>query len=302
MIESIKKHHLYFIFAALLAFVLFLNYLPPEAISETPEVLSESIAIPIAFPPVSLEAEAAVVYDPTTNIVLFNKNAEIPLPLASVTKVMTSIVAMENLPEDYEVVITKEALGVEGDSGLNIGERWWRDELMRYMLMVSSNDAALALALAVESITGQNFVDIMNEKAKTLGLTQTTFYSPSGLDESYSLAGAYGSSSDIAKLILHAWQNSPDIWTVTTKNETAFQTLDKREIMAKNTNQSSAYTTLIRASKTGLTELAGGNLAIVFEAGPARPISIVVLGSSEAGRFTDAENLIDATLFYLSNN
>ena len=298
----LKKQQTYIIIGALLAVLLFVVIAPSENVaSERPAVLGEEVVVPIKFPDVTLEANGAVVYDPKNDSVIFSKNADTQLPLASVTKVMTSVVVMEQLPEDYEIIISSAALEADGESGLELEDKWEKDELVKYMLMVSSNDAAEALALSVESLKGQSFIDLMNQKAQRLGLTQTLFYSPSGLDKSYSLPGAYGSATDIAKLILYAWQNYPDIWAVTIKSEANFKTLNGRTIKAENTNQSSIHTTLIRASKTGFTPLAGGNLAVVFEAGPARPMAVVILGSSELGRFRDVETLISLTLEYLAN-
>jgi len=111
-----------------------------------------------------------------------------------------------------------------------------------------------------------------------------------GLDVSNYISGGYGSASDVAKLVAYALKTSPDLFEATLNNSPL------------NTNPYATTTTLLIASKTGLTDLAGGNLAIVFDAGFNHPVISVVLGSSEKGRFIDTQKLIEATFKYLVNN
>jgi D-alanyl-D-alanine carboxypeptidase len=130
----------------------------------------------------------------------------------------------------------------------------------------------------------------MNKKAEELNLNQTYFLNETGLDVSKETAGAFGSANDVVKIIKYALKTNQDLFEATTNNLTI------------NSNPYASTTTLLIASKTGLTDLAGGNLAIVFDAGFNHPIISVVLGSTEEGRFTDTQKLINAIFKYLTTN
>jgi serine-type D-Ala-D-Ala carboxypeptidase (penicillin-binding protein 5/6) len=211
------------------------------------------------FDNLNLEAKAVLVFDLVSQKPIFEFNSSTQLPLASLTKIMTVVVAEETKTKDIS-------------------------KLVNTALMQSSNQAASALAS-----TNNNFIDLMNKKADYLGLNQTYFLNETGLDVSGQTAGAYGSASDVAKLIVYALKNNPDLFEATLTDSYL------------NTNPFATTTTLLIASKTGLTDLAGGNLAIVFDAGFNHPVVSVVLGSSEKGRFADTQKLIEATFKYLTN-
>ncbi len=256
-----------------------------------------------------LFAKAAYVYDPETGDVLFARSAELQLPLASLTKLMTALVASNKLADNDTVVINDAALREDGASGLEGGERWSFKKLLGFTLVSSSNDGAHALASAAGAtllLTPQaqasdkesvdTFVANMNAEAKRLGMSQTYFLNPTGLDESVGQSGAYGSADDIAHLMAYILKAKPELLSATpaTKLVTTDQNGEVKTV--KNTNTAIGDFPGLIASKTGYTDLAGGNLAIAFDAGLAHPIIIVVLGSTEEGRFIDAKTLLDATL------
>ena len=223
------------------------------------------------FENINLEARAAIVYDYYLKKPIFELNPEAQLPLASLTKIMTVITTADIGREE---VLTND----------NIKSK------IREALVKSSNLAAINLSANVKKFTEDNdFVKKMNEEAERLGLKQTYFLNETGLDISKSTAGAYGSAMDVIKMIDYGFKKYPELFEMsTTANE--------------NTNPYASTTTLILFSKTGLTNLAGGNLAIVFEAGLFHPIGIVVLGSSKEGRFEDTFKLMDATFRYFKEN
>lgn len=224
------------------------------------------------FNEIVLKAKAAIVFDIVKGEPIFELNSRAQLPLASLTKIMTVTMAKEILPQaDAEKM----------------------KMIFEAALVSSSNDAAQALASAGGSfLDGKEFIEIMNEKAKTLNLNQTYFLNPTGLDLSEQVAGAYGSAADVAKLIIYAAQKEPKLFEVT-----AYSNIDS----FSNTNLYVASTTRLLASKTGFTDLAGGNLAVIFDAGFNHPVAVIVLGSSKSGRFSDTEKLIAATFKYLAN-
>jgi len=253
------------------------------------------------FESVFIEAEGVFVYDTTTREVLFAKKPELQFPLASVTKVMTALVARE-IAMGKHVVVTPESLAPEGDSGLLVGEEWGIKDLTDFTLTSSSNDGARALA-SVGSLThkedgydaGEYFVSLMNKKAREIGMTQTFYVNESGLDVSDGVAGAYGSAKDMALLFTHVLNVAPDLMEATSY-ETIRVSSNQSVHSAKNTNTVTATIPGLLASKTGFTDLAGGNLVIAFDAGPMHPIVIAVLGSSVDGRFDDVKKLVEASL------
>lgn len=236
-------------------------------------------------------ARALYAKNTNDNKTLLAQNAEVQLPLASVTKVMTAVVALENIAANARVEITAAPLLTEGESGLIVGEEWKRDDLVAFMLVGSSNDAAAVLADAVQKTIGKSFILLMNEKARALGLAQTFYFNPSGLDLGPVLPGSYGSAHDQALLIEYAQKTYPEMFEKTTHKEERFQTNFATHV-AQNTNGQTNMFTGLRASKTGLTDLAGGNLVLVYDLLPNLKVASAVLGSTETGRFKDSETIL----------
>jgi D-alanyl-D-alanine carboxypeptidase (penicillin-binding protein 5/6) len=281
-----------------------LMYTPTDV---TPAVVPEEVAATVATTPfaaLDLEARAVVVWDVEKEKPLYVKNAYEVLPLASLTKVMTALVALESAPADREVTITHEDLQGEGDQGLRPGERWRIADLIDFTLITSSNDGALSLAAlgALEPVSGErggSFVHAMNTKADALGLEDMLFLNPTGLDTTAYMSGGYGSAHDMARLFTYAITEAPEIFESTAKQEAIFFSDDMIPHYASNTNTIADRIPWLIASKTGYTDLAGGNLAVAFDAGMARPIVVVVLGSSPEGRFRDVEQLVDITFAHM---
>lgn len=263
------------------------------------------------FDSVALSAKAAYVYDAKTKKQLFAKNEYEVLPLASVTKIMTAATALSIVPETTYVTIDAAATRVEGNSGLTVGERWLLRDLLKFTLIESSNGGAIAVASTVGGILAtttvseeQNrsrFVKEMNKRASAIGLGSTRFFNESGLDIDAMRAGAYSTAKEAARMLAYGLEKFPSIFT-----ETRWSNLtlagDAKTHNAKNTNKETDNFPLLIASKTGYTDLAGGNLVIAFDAGFSHPIIISVLGSTIGGRFSDAEALVWAALEALQNN
>ncbi|MBI1974356.1 MAG: D-alanyl-D-alanine carboxypeptidase [Candidatus Zambryskibacteria bacterium] len=250
------------------------------------------------FPVLSLEAKAVYVYDIRAGKVLFARNEDKRLPLASLTKIMSAVVAEESLPESLAVKVDAEALREDGDSELLRDERWNFKNLLNFSLVTSSNDGIKAVALAFGAAS--DFVSAMNEKASKLGLKNTYFWNETGLDESDVKGGAYGSARDFTRLMSYAWESYPEIFSGTREQVATFTSLDNKIHTAKNTNDIVGDIPGLLASKTGYTSTAGGNLSIIFDPELGYPIAITVLGSSEEGRFRDMEKLVSASIQYLS--
>ena len=152
---------------------------------------------------VSVSAYAAVLYEPVSGTVLFEKNSREVLPVASTTKIMTALLAFESEHRGDPVTITPEMISVEGSSmGLRAGEMLALGDIARGMMMASGNDGANAIALYL-SDSAEAFSEKMNARAAELHMMQTHFVTPSGLD-----AEGHGSMAyDMALLAAEAMQN-----------------------------------------------------------------------------------------------
>ena len=258
---------------------------------------------PTQFTPisnVSLEAQAAHVYDVEKNTVLYSQNADAVLPLASITKLMTVLLVAELLEDGSVITISAEAVAQYGNSGLRVGERVTAENLALYSLLSSSNDAAYALAISAgnrlfdgEGVTA--FVDAMNMRAQELELTNTSFQNPTGLDISTIESGANGTAEDVTRLMQYLLEHQPELLAMTRASQSRVYSEGGGFHEAANTNPLISTIPNVIGSKTGFTDLAGGNLTIAFDGGFNRPIIITVLGSSFNGRFNDVQELIDAT-------
>jgi D-alanyl-D-alanine carboxypeptidase (penicillin-binding protein 5/6) len=152
----------------------------------------------------SLNCEAAILMDAATGRVIFARNADERRSIASTTKIMTCILAIENLPLDKEVTVSQRAADVgESEMWLEPGEVRTVEELLYGLMVKSGNDAAMALAEAVSG-TVEKFAQKMNTKATELGLKNTHFVNPHGLEAT----GHYSSARDMANLARYALQDA----------------------------------------------------------------------------------------------
>lgn len=252
------------------------------------------------FADISIQATSAYVWDMKSQRALYNKNADEQLPLASVAKLMTALLAYELLGDDAKVTIGADAIAQDGESGLLSGEQFSLRELIDLTLITSSNDGAYALASAAgASIEGGNygtrsFVELMNIRTEEIGLSRTTFNNTTGLDISESEAGAHGSARDVAFLMEYLIAEYPSVFEMTRERQAYIANNFGLTHDAANTNYQVGNIAGVLASKTGYTTLAGGNLVVAFDAGLNHPVIVAVLGSSYNGRFSDVTTLIEA--------
>lgn len=156
-----------------------------------------------AMPSLSLSAEGAVLMDCDSHTVLFSKNHDKKMGMASTTKIMTALIAAENFDLKKTVEIPSDAVGIEGSSVyLYKGEKITMEELLYALLLQSANDAAAAIAIAVAGSIDA-FADMMNERAAQMGLKNTHFTNPHGLNDDEHYTTAY----DLAVISAHALKN-----------------------------------------------------------------------------------------------
>lgn len=292
------------------------SFFGSDTVSPEPHDLREQAANPITpipggsdetdpFANLAISGKAAYVWDIKGQRVLFRKHETDVLPLASITKLMTTLVAHELLAEDDIVTITDAALHQDGDSGFLASETFTRSDISDLSLLSSSNDGAYALAASAGAALGGSnpasaFVNAMNIRAKEIGLTDTYFKNPTGLDISVHEGGAYGTAKDIAFLMEYIILNEPDLLAITKETSTRVLSEDGFAHEANNTNYYIDELPGLIGSKTGYTTLAGGNLVVAFNAGLDRPVVVVVLGSSRQARFTDVVSLTEAAQAFVA--
>lgn len=255
------------------------------ALSTTP---THTPALRVTLAPEALTAKAAVLYDPQSHTVLYQKNATAQLPLASLTKLMTAEVVLSVRELDYPVRITAQDLKPEGDWGLKPGETLTLRQLLTFGLTASSNDAIAAAAASL----GTDYLERMNDEAARLGLTKTRFLNPTGLDVTGAVAGAYGSAYDVARMTAAFYNDHPQLFAQTLARKAVIEG-DAKERTADATAEPIFDIPGVVGAKTGYTDLAGGNLVVVFDLDVGHPVVAVVLGSTREGRFEDIRTLIE---------
>jgi D-alanyl-D-alanine carboxypeptidase (penicillin-binding protein 5/6) len=270
--------------------------LPPPPVQNNTQA---ELLIPEKIADVNLRAEAAYVWDVRAQRALYAQNESTALPLASITKLMTALLSYELIEQNEVASISRNALLQEGSSGFQIGEQLRIEDLTQMALISSSNDAAYELAASVGTLLGDRdpvaqFVTGMNIRAAELGLESLEFKNMTGLDVSLSEPGSVGSARDVSFLMEHIIDTYPDILLPTREVITQVYNTNGDYHTTENTNEIVSKIPNLIGSKTGYTDLAGGNLTIAFDLGHNRPIIVTVLGSTRAERFTDVLTLVAA--------
>jgi D-alanyl-D-alanine carboxypeptidase len=233
------------------------------------------------------DAKAALIFDVNKNKLLYQKNSDWVLPIASLTKLMTALIVLENIDLEKIAVVSKEAVAAYGEQGnLVVNEEISVKNLLYALLMESSNDAAVALAQAVENKTSKNFVELMNQKAKELGLKNANFIDSTGYDPNN-----VATAREINQLVKYSL-NYPIIWQIMKTPGIDLSSADgKINHHWVNTDKLLNRLPNIIGGKTGYTEEAQGCLVLVIEQSPDNYLISVVLGAQE--RFLETEKLIN---------
>ena len=205
----------------------------------------------------SLNARAAVLMDADSGRILYGKNETMAFPMASTTKIMTLIVALEHNEPDQIVMASAGASAMpEVRLGVHEGERYRMEDLYYAMMLESFNDAAMMIA---EGTVGsvENFAELMNEKAISLGCTQTYFITPNGLDAADEKGVHSSTAEDMAKIMRYAIDNE-DFLKITQTADYSFTDCDrKRSFEVHNKNVLLTMMDGVLSGKTGYTADAG---------------------------------------------
>ena len=235
-----------------------------------------------------VRAEAAIIYDSATGHVLWESNSTNQRSIASITKVMTAAVFVENSPDLSEsVVVDRSDVRAASTTYLRAGYTVTKGDLLHLTLIASDNAAARALA-RVSPYGTAGFIERMNEKAKELGLTSTSYADPSGL-----LSANVSSAYDMAKLITYVSGDERIAGVMRKQNYTV--NAGRRVINIHSTNQLVMRGDVdVQAGKTGFIRSAGYCLATLLRLPQGPEIAVVVLGAkSNAGRFWETRHLLN---------
>ena len=230
-----------------------------------------------------------IVYDRISKSMIIGKNEDIKSAMASTTKIMTTIVILEKADLNEKVTVSAKAGGTGGSRlGLKRGDKASVRDLLYGLMLRSGNDAAVALA---EHVGGsvKEFAELMNEKAAELGLTNTHFVTPHGLDD----ANHYTTALELAKLTDYAMDNETFAKIVGTKSTTIYINNQPRQI--NNTNELLGVLNGVVGVKTGFTNNAGRCLVTETKRNNMDIITIVLGADTKKDRTKDSVNLIEYT-------
>lgn len=235
--------------------------------------------------PTNIQAEAYLVADVKTGQILFSQNAEKVLPIASITKLMTASIALEDIQPTTQIQVSAQAFGTEGEGGrgqLRLHEKIEVSDLLYPLLLVSSNDASEVLA---ESVGRSAFIKKMNEKAQSLHMENTIFDDPSGLSSKNT-----SSVQDLLKLTRYLFHNHPTVFEITKLTQ-----YNQGGRTWKNSNRYSGNENY-HGGKTGFTSKAKRTgvalFSLPFEGYGERVVALIVLRTDN--RIEDYGKLLSA--------
>jgi len=251
-------------------------------------------------------AHSSLIIDAQSGTILHYSNGKERRQIASLTKMMTAVLTMENIKDlNAPVIIGEEEVYIEGTkigcprSGycisqrLKVGEKISAENLLKAMLMNSANDAALALGKHMGGGSEEKFVDMMNEKARNLGLSDTHFCTPSGLEIDGRESECYSSAYDIARIAAyalrydHIWKifRLPSNTEVTSSDGTLTHTILNTDLILDQVPN-------CLGGKTGFTPLAGHSL-LMAATDPEKKHTIVAVLLDDPYRWQDIRTMID---------
>lgn len=273
---------LFFIF-----FVLFPSCCYADEIDYSASFELQETSTPVSSFP-SINSRSAIVLEKSTGSILFGKNENEKRKMASTTKIMTAIVVLENVNDLSEVVtVSKRAAGISGSRlGLSANAKITVNDLLYGLLLCSGNDTAIALAEFVGGSV-EGFANLMNQKALDLGLTNTHFVTPHGLDNDEHYTTAY----ELALLTQYALENVTFSKIVSTKSASVLINGSYKNI--SNTNELLGYLNGVYGVKTGFTNGANRCLVTACKRGDLDIICVVLGADTKKFRTQDSIKLIE---------
>lgn len=242
------------------------------------------LAIPSSPPPTPSCASACVM-DALTGRVLYSHNANERRQVASTQKIVTALVVLDHGRINDNIVIQKSDTQADPTKlGLREGQVYSKKELLRVLMVKSYNDVALALARDTGGSVPR-FVNLMNAKARSMGMYNSHFANPNGLP-----ANQYSTATDMARCAYFAYRN-PTLRSMVCTNQCHFQLSSGRTTLVKNTNKLLDKYPWVTGMKTGFTNAAGRCLVSTGGVNGRHAI-VVVLGCKPSRIWTESENLL----------
>ena len=258
-------------------------------------VLAAVLTVPVSAVDMQIPAKSAVLMDVSTGTILYEQDAHTPLAPASVTKVMTMLLIMEAIDDGRikweDTVTASEAAAAKGGSQvyLKVGETMSVSDMVKSIAVSSANDCACAMA---EHIAGSEaaFVDMMNKRARELGMQDTNFVNCTGLDDDDSAKNHKTSAYDIALMSAELLKNHPDIKKFTT---IWMDTLRNGEFGLSNTNKLVRFYQGATGLKTGFTSQAGYCLSASAMREDMELVAVVMGSATSKERFAACKQMLD---------
>lgn len=217
-----------------------------------------------------ITADSYLAVDLSNNAVLLAKNNDQSYPIASITKLMSSLIALEQIEANQEIRLRREMLRPAGRSpSLFLGARVSAKNLIKASLIQSSNDASEALA---HFLGEEKFINLMNQKARELEMDNTIFYDAHGISPNNR-----SSANDLVKLLNYISQQQPEIWQITRNNNLWLPNNRGKLLKFRNTNHFYPLNRFV-GGKTGWIPEAKQTFAGIFQIND-RPVAIIVLRS-----------------------
>lgn len=289
-----QKYIFWLLFGLSCLFVAYGNFVFQQTFANKP--LSAKIDHTILNLQKPLPAVSALSYlvgEINSRQILASKNANLHLFPASLSKLITAILALDNIGDNATIEISPFAVSAEGEEGnLLAGEHFRLNDLLKVLLMTSSNDAAVAIE---ETLVGQgkNIVTLAENKTQELQMRNSAFFDSRGLDRT----GNFSTALDLFKLSQAIYHNYPIIGEITRQSQAKIFSLEGNAHYLENTNELVGKIDNLWGGKTGLTKEAGGCLLTIYEFTSSTDknnkiaIAIVVLNSLD--RFNDTLALYD---------
>jgi D-alanyl-D-alanine carboxypeptidase len=256
-----------------------------------------------------VRAKAAIAIDVDSGEILHSQNIDKKLPIASLTKMMTALVTIDNIKNLKSEVVTIDGevcrtptsvIGCPSSTycisdTLKLGEKVRASDLLEAMLVNSANDAAVALGKHIAG-SQEDFAKLMNKKAKEIGLKNTHFCNPSGLDDDNNPKKCYSTARDVAQISVYALKNEKykDLWRIFGVKERWFNSIDgkmKHKYASTNILMDSMSNCI--GAKTGFTYEAGKTLMMMANHPKNKNIKVVTVILNDPYRFDDAKSLFD---------
>ena len=234
----------------------------------------------------SVSADSAILIEAESGKILFEKNAFVERGIASTTKIMTALVALENSALEDTVQVTAQTVGVEGSSiYLHVGEKLSMEDLLYALMLESANDAAATIACAVAGSVDA-FAELMNEKVRELNLSHSSFVNPHGLDAE----GHYSTAYDLALITAEALRNEEFQRIVSTYRKVIDNNGESTSRLLLNHNKLLKTYDGAIGVKTGYTKRCGRCLVSAAERDGLRLIAVTLNASDD---WNDHRRMLD---------